>query len=65
MKDVESQMIHIPSFKIIGILVLEKKIFPLLFLHMGHLGHVIWTIYTIFNPHSQIVRELHIKFGFD
>ena len=55
-----------PSFKIIRLTVLEKKIF-LRFLtiygHGGHLGHVTWTIYINFR--SPYPRRLHIKFGFD
>ena len=38
-----------PSFKIIGLLVLEKifKVFTI-YGHGGHLGHVTWTIYINF-----------------
>ena len=52
-----------PSFKIIGFPVLEKKIFKIftIYGHGGHLGHVTWTIYTNFR--SPFPRRLHIKFG--
>ena len=48
-----------PSFKIIGLLVLEKKIFKVFTIYGdgGHLGHVTRTIYINFRS--------HIKFGFD
>ena len=54
-----------PSFKIIGLLVLEKKIFKVftIYGHGGYLGHVTWTIYIYFR--SPFPRRLHIKFGFD
>ena len=55
-----------PSLKIIGLLVLEKKIFKgffSIYRHGGHLGHVTWTIYVNFL--SLLPRRLHIKFGFD
>ena len=54
-----------PSFKIIGFLVLEKKIFKIftIYGHGGHLGHVTWTIYINFR--SPFPRRFHIKFGFD
>ena len=54
-----------PSFKIIGLLVLKKKIFKCfaIYSHGGHLGHVTLTIYT--NFHSLFLRMLHKKFGFD
>ena len=57
-------MIH-AKFKIIGLLVLEKKIFKgfTIYEHGGHLGHVTWTIYI--NFHSPSPRRLHIKFGLD
>ena len=50
-----------PSFKIIGLLVLEKKIFKCftIYGHGGHLGHVTWTIYINFR--SPFPRRLHIK----
>ena len=54
-------MLH-AKFKIIGLPVLEKKIFT----HYGrgsHLGHVTWTIYINFR--SPFPRRLHVKFGFD
>ena len=54
-----------PSFKIIGLLVLEKKILKgfAIYSHCGHLGHVTLTIYI--NFHSLFLRMLDIKFGFD
>ena len=55
-----------PRFKIIGFLVLEKKIFLKVFAIYspgGHLGHVTWTIYTNFR--SPFLRMLHMKFEFD
>ena len=54
-----------PSFKIIGLLALEKKIFKVFNIdgRGGHLGHVTWTIYISFR--SLFQRRLHIKFGFD
>ena len=54
-----------PSFKIIGLLVLEKKIFKgfAIYSHGGHLGHVTLIIYK--NFHSPFQRMLHMKFGFD
>ena len=54
-----------PSFKIIGLLVLKKKIFKSFAIHShgGHLGHVTLTIYA--NFHSLFLRMLQIKFGFD
>ena len=53
------------SFKIIGFLVLEKKIYNdfAIYGHGGHLGHVTWTIYTNFR--SSSLTMLHMKFGFD
>ena len=54
-----------PSFKIKGLLVLEKiflKVFAI-YSHGDHLGHVTLTIYV--NFHSLFLRMLHIKFGFD
>ena len=50
-----------PSFKIIGLLVLEKKIFKgfTIYRHGGHLGQVTWTIYVNFR--SPFPRRLHIK----
>ena len=54
-----------PSFKIIGLPVLEKKIFEgfTIYGRGGHLGHVTWTIHINFL--SPFPRRLHIKFGFD
>ena len=54
-----------PRFKIIGLLVLEKKILKAfaIYSHGGHLGHVTLTINT--NFHSLFLKMLHIKFGFD
>ena len=53
-----------PSFKIIGLLVLEKifKVFTING-HDGHLGHVTCTIYIKFLNHFP--RRIHIKFGID
>ena len=51
-----------PGFKIIGLLVLEEKIFAI-YSNGGHLGHVTLTIYINFN--SLIPRIMHIKFAFD
>ena len=44
-----------PSFKIIGLLVLEKKIFKVftIYGHGGHLGYVTWTIYINFRSPFQ------------
>ena len=54
-----------PSFKIIGLLVLKKKILKVfdVYSHGGHLGHMNLTIYT--NFHFLLPRMLPIKFGFD
>ena len=54
-----------PSFKIIGFLVLEKNILNVFanYSHGGHLGYVTWTIYTNIRP--PFLRMLHMKFGFD
>ena len=54
-----------PSFKIIGLLVLEKKILKVFAIYSfgGHLGHVTLIIYI--NFHSPFLRMLHMKFGFD
>ena len=55
-----------PSFKIIGLLVLEKKFFLKVFTiygHGGHLGHLTWTIYINFR--SPFSRRHHMKFDFD
>ena len=57
-----------PSFKIIGLPVLEKKIFEVFFTiyvygRGGHLGLVTWAIYINFLSHFP--RRLHMKFGFD
>ena len=57
---------YIPSHKVIGPLVLEKKIFEGLFTiygHGGHRGHVSQTLRTNFR--SPIPLRLHMKFGFD
>ena len=50
-----------PSFKIIGLLVREKKILKVftIYGHDGHLGHVTLTIYINFL--SPFLRRLHIK----
>ena len=52
-----------PSFKIIGLLVLEKKIFKsfAIYSHGGHLGHVTLTIHI--NFHSPFLRMIHTRFG--
>ena len=48
-----------PSFKIIGLLVLEIfKVFAI-YSHGGYFGHVTWTLYINF------LRMLHMKFDFD
>ena len=55
-----------PSIKIKGLPVLEKKIFEVFFFiygHGGHLGHVTWTIFT--NSLLPCQRRLHMKFGYD
>ena len=54
-----------PSFKIIGLLVLKKFFFLIfdIYSHGGHLGHVTMTIYV--NFHFLFLRMVHIKFGFD
>ena len=51
------------SFKVIGLVVLEKNIFKVftIYGHGGHLGHVTWTIYI--NIRSPFPRRLHVKFG--
>ena len=54
-----------PSFNIIGLLVLEKKIFKGFLPYIGiggHLGHVTWTIYR--NVCFTFPRKLYIKFSF-
>ena len=61
-----SPQCYIPSHKVIGPLVLEKKIFLRVFTIYGcggHLGHVTQTPQT--NVHSPIPLRLHMKFGFD
>ena len=59
-----SLMLH-SKFKIIGLLVLKKKILKVfaVYSHGGHLCHVTLTIYANFQSPFQIL--LHIKFGFD
>ena len=54
-----------PSFKIIGLLVLGKKILKVfvIYNHGGHLDHVTLTIYI--NFHCIFLTILHMKFGFD
>ena len=54
-----------PSFKIVGLMVLEKNLFKVFIIYgLGsHLGHVIWTIYIYIR--SPFLRMLNIKFGFD
>ena len=53
------------SFKIIGLLVLEKMFLKVFTIHGhgGHLGHVTLTIYITF--HSLFPEGLHMKFGID
>ena len=53
------------SFKIIGLLVLEKKTLKVfaIYVHEGHLGHVTCTIYINFLSHFS--RRLLMKFGID
>ena len=51
------------SFKIIGLLVVEKKMVFIIYGHGGHLGNVTKTIYISFC--SIFRRRFHIKFGFD
>ena len=54
-----------PSFKIIDLPVLEKKILKVfvIYSHGDQLGHVTLTSYT--NFHFPFLTMLHIKFGFD
>ena len=54
-----------PSFKIIGLLALEKNIFKVFAIYSNgsHLGHVTLAIYI--NFHSSFPRMLHMTFGFD
>ena len=54
-----------PSFKIIGLLVLEKKILKVFTIneHGGHLAHVTCTIYIDFLSHFP--RRIRMKFGID
>ena len=51
-----------PSFKIIGLMVLEKKIFKAftIYGHGGHFGLVTWTIYINFR--SPFPRRLQKTF---
>ena len=53
------------SFKITGLLVLEKNISKsyTIYGHGGYLGHVTKTIFK--NLCSHFPRRPHIKFGFD
>ena len=53
-----------PSFKIIDLLVLEKKILKgfAIYSHGDYLGHVNLIIHIHF--HSPFLRMLHTKFGF-
>ena len=55
------------SFKIIGLLVLEKMILKVFTIHVyghgGHFGHV--TEMILQNFCSQFPGRPHIKFGFD
>ena len=50
-------MLH-AKFKIIGLLILEKKIFKGFCYHGGHLGHVTLIIYI--NFHSPFLRMNHM-----
>ena len=54
-----------PSFKIIGLLDLEKKILKVFTIngHGGHIGHVTCTIYINFLSHFP--RKIHMKFGIE
>ena len=54
-----------PSFKLIELPVLEKKIIKVFTIneHGGHLGHVTCTIYINFLSHFP--RRLDAKFGVD
>ena len=53
-----------PSFKIIGLLVLDfLKVFAI-YSHPGHLGYVTWIIFKILCPLPKVIM-LHMKFGFD
>ena len=56
-----------PSFKTIGLLVLEKNILKVfaIYSHGGHFGRVTLTIHMNMNFHSPFLRMLHTKFGFD
>ena len=50
-----------PSFKIIGLLVLEILFFfSSIYSHGSHFGHVTWTIYIIFG--SPFLRMFDMKF---
>ena len=63
--EVEYISCSMPSFMIIGLLVLQEKIFEGFTIneHGGHLGHVTCAIYINFLSHFP--RRLHTKFGFD
>ena len=54
-----------PSFRITGLPVLEKKISKVFTIlgHVGNLGHVTLIIYINFR--SSFPRRLHMKFGLD
>ena len=54
---------YILSFKVIGLLVLEKKIFKIFTIngHGGHLGHVTHLICK--NFHSYSPSSFHFNFG--
>ena len=63
---VPSPQCYIPSHKVIGPLVLEKKILEggfIIYGCDGHLGHVTKSPRTNFR--SPIPLRLHMKFGFD
>ena len=53
-----------PNFKIIGLMVLEKKILKVFTIY-GHGGHLCHVTRTIYNFRSPFPRRLYIIFGFD
>ena len=56
-------MLHTKFFKVIGLLVLEKKIFKgfTIYGHGAHVGHVTQLICINFHSHSP--SRFHINFG--
>ena len=54
-----------PSFKIIGLLALEKNVLKVfaIYRHGGHLGHVTLTFNKNFHP--LLLTICHIKIGFN